>query len=64
MATELLRTTVVNILHVPYKGAGLAMPDLLSRGTSLACVLAVTGSARIPELRKCLPLRIPCRVTW
>jgi tripartite-type tricarboxylate transporter receptor subunit TctC len=67
LATKLLlRMTKVNILHVPYKGAGVAMPDLLSGRTPMLMTppiglmpyfrngrlraLAVTGSARMPEL--------------
>lgn len=67
LATELLlHMTKVKVLHVPYKGAGLAMPDLLSGRTPMLMTppiglmpyfrngrlraLAVTSSARMPEL--------------
>jgi tripartite-type tricarboxylate transporter receptor subunit TctC len=67
LATELLlRMTKVNILHVPYKGAGVAMPDLLSGRTPMLMTppiglmpyfrngrlraLAVTSATRMAEL--------------
>jgi tripartite-type tricarboxylate transporter receptor subunit TctC len=67
LATELLlRMTKVSILHVPYKGAGVAMPDLLSGRTPILMTppiglmpyfrngrlraLAVTGATRMAEL--------------
>lgn len=67
LATELLlHMTKVRITHVPYKGAGAAMPDLLAGRTPVLMTppialiphfragrlraLAVTGSARMPEL--------------
>lgn len=67
LATELfLHMTKVKITHVPYKGAGAAMPDLLAGRTPFLMTppialmphfragrlraLAVTGTARMPEL--------------
>ncbi len=67
LATELLlHMTRVKILHVPYKGAGVAMPDLLAGRTPILITppialiphfragrlraLAVTGAARMPDL--------------
>ncbi|MBM3342350.1 MAG: tripartite tricarboxylate transporter substrate binding protein [Betaproteobacteria bacterium] len=67
LATELfLSMTQVKITHVPYKGAGAAMPDLLTGRTSFLMTppialmshfragrlraLAVTGAARMADL--------------
>lgn len=67
LATEMfLHMTKVRITHVPYKGAGAAMPDLLAGRTPLLMTppialmthfragrlraLAVTGAARMPDL--------------
>jgi tripartite-type tricarboxylate transporter receptor subunit TctC len=67
LATELLlHMAKVKMLHVPYKGAGLAMPDLLSGRTPILITppialiphfhsqrlraLAVTGTTRMPHL--------------
>ena len=67
LATELLlHMSKVKILHVPYKGAGVAMPDLLAGRTPILITppialiphfragrlraLAVTGAARMPDL--------------
>jgi tripartite-type tricarboxylate transporter receptor subunit TctC len=67
LATELLlHMSKVRILHVPYKGAGVAMPDLLAGRTPILITppialiphfrsgrlraLAVTGAARMPDL--------------
>jgi tripartite-type tricarboxylate transporter receptor subunit TctC len=67
LATELLlQMSKVKILHVPYKGVGNAMPDLLSGRTSVVITpavalvphfrsgrlraLAVTGAARMSDL--------------
>ena len=62
----LLQTTKLKVLHVPYKGVGNAMPDLLSGRTSIVITpavalvphfragrlraLAVTGAARMADL--------------
>jgi tripartite-type tricarboxylate transporter receptor subunit TctC len=67
LATELLLNLAnVRVTHVPYKGAGAAMPDLLANRTQLIITppaplmqhfqagrlraLAVTGTARMAEL--------------
>ncbi len=67
LATELLlQMSKVKVLHVPYKGVGNAMPDLLSGRTSVVITpavalvphfrsgrlraLAVTGAARMSDL--------------
>lgn len=67
LATEMfLHMTKVRITHVPYKGAGAAMPDLLAGRTPVLMTppialmahfrasrlraLAVTGTARMPDL--------------
>ncbi len=67
LATELLlHMSKVKMLHVPYKGAGVAMPDLLAGRTPILITppialipyfragrlraLAVTGAARMPDL--------------
>jgi tripartite-type tricarboxylate transporter receptor subunit TctC len=67
LSTELLlHMAKVKMLHVPYKGAGVAMPDLLAGRTPILITppialiphfrsqrlraLAVTGAARMPEL--------------
>jgi tripartite-type tricarboxylate transporter receptor subunit TctC len=67
LASELLlQTTKLKVLHVPYKGVGNAMPDLLSGRTSIVITpavalvphfragrlraLAVTGAARMADL--------------
>jgi tripartite-type tricarboxylate transporter receptor subunit TctC len=67
LATELLlHMTKVKMLHVPYKGAGVAMPDLLSGRTPILITppialiphfragrlraLAITGATRMPDL--------------
>ncbi len=67
LATELLlHMSKVKMLHVPYKGAGVAMPDLLAGRTPILITppialiphfrsqrlraLAVTGATRMPDL--------------